>query len=363
MAVFVIRATHRTNWIFVQLKTNRGLTGLGEASLGRRAEAPELAQLFELVREQSPFEISKYRERGWNLAKSGDLSLATAFSAIEQAQWDLVGKALDAPVYDLFGGKLRNELPIYANINRATVDRSPAFFAVNAKTAVEDGFAAIKAAPFDGFPQLSAPQDKIERATQIGIACVESMREAVGPEVKLKIDCHSHFSIELAVSVAHRLEPQELSWYEEPVAPQKVDETRAIRGAISQRIAGGEMLFGMEAFAPLCQEHAVDVIMPDVKHCGGILEGWRIASLAELHNVSVSPHNPSGPVATAATVQLCAGMTNFEILEYQWNEVPWRADLIDPPEQIQQGQIRVPDKPGFGVELNEKAVQEHLLMG
>ena len=358
MDVFVVKATPRTNWTFVRLKTNGGLTGLGEG-IGRRADAPELAHFFKLVSDKSPFDIARYRQLGWDLAQSGGLSTATAFSAIEQAQWDLVGKALGAPVFDLFGGKLRNELPLYANINRATVERSPTSFALNAKAAVEQGFSAIKAAPFDGFPELSAPPEEIEGATALGVSCVEAMREAVGPDVKLKIDCHSHFNVDLAVAVAKRLEEQELSWYEEPVDPTRIEDTKAISAAISQRLAGGEFLFGVEGFAPLCQENAVDVVMPDVKHCGGILEGRRIATIAELHDVLVSPHNPSGPVATAASVQLCAGMANFDILEYQWNEVDWRADLIEPPEHIQQGSIMVPDEPGFGVELNERVVHEH----
>ncbi len=307
MDVFVVKATPRTNWTFVRLKTNGGLTGLGEG-IGRRADAPELAHFFKLVSDKSPFDIARYRQLGWDLAQSGGLSTATAFSAIEQAQWDLVGKALGAPVFDLFGGKLRNELPLYANINRATVDRSPTSFALNAKAAVEQGFSAIKAAPFDGFPELSAPPEEIEGATALGVSCVEAMREAVGPDVKLKIDCHSHFNVDLAVAVAKRLEEQELSWYEEPVDPTRIEDTKAISAAISQRLAGGEFLFGVEGFAPLCQENAVDVVMPDVKHCGGILEGRRIATIAELHDVLVSPHNPSG---TCSHSGVCSAMCRY----------------------------------------------------
>jgi galactonate dehydratase len=359
MEVFEVTATRRTRWTFVRLRTNDGLTGLGEGSLSRGNNPPPFDRFFPLVSGESPFAIARYRELGRQLASSGDLSMATAFSAIEQALWDLVGKALGAPVYDLLGGKLRNELPVYANINRKTADRSPQGFASNAARAVEQGFSAIKAAPFDGFPELDAPAEDVERATESGIACIEAMRAAIGPDVELKIDCHSHFDVELAVSVARRLEPQALSWYEEPVAPERIAATRAIATAIDQRLAGGEVLFGMERFAPLCRERAVDVVMPDVKHCGGILEGRKIATVAELHGVLVSPHNPSGPVGTAASVQLCAGVTNFESLEYQWNEVDWRGELVEPPERILGGTISVPVEPGLGVALNEKLVLEH----
>ena len=359
MDVFGVRATARTSWVFVRLRSNRGVTGLGEASMGRRTEAPELSTFFDLVRGESPFDIEQFRQRGWPLASAGDRRMAAAFSAVEQALWDLAGRALDAPVNELGGGALRNELPVYANINRATVTRTPDGFAVNAARAVAEGFRAVKAAPFDGFPSLDAPRREVERATDLGVACVEAIREAVGPDVAVKIDCHSFFNVDLAIAVARRLEPQRLSWYEEPVAPTRLADTTAIQRAVTQRMAGGEFLFGTDGFAPLCQERAVDVIMPDVKYCGGLLEGRRIATIAELYDVAVSPHNPSGPVATAASIQLCAGMPNFDILEHQWNEVPWRGDLVDPPERFADGVIPVPDRPGFGVELNERLAREH----
>ena len=162
MEIIVVHATERTNWIFVRLTANDGSTGLGEASMGRRSNFPELIPFFRLIRDRSPFEIQRYRQNGWADASSGDRRLATAFSALEQAQWDLVGKALGAPIYDLTGGSLRNELPLYANINRATSVRSPEGFAESARHAVADGFQAIKAAPFDGFPSLDRPISEIE---------------------------------------------------------------------------------------------------------------------------------------------------------------------------------------------------------
>jgi galactonate dehydratase len=359
MELIVVRATARTNWIFVRLATNDGMTGLGEASMGRLTDFPEIAEFFELVRERSPFEIQRYRQQGRPRAAAGDRRLATAFSAVEQAQWDLVGKALGAPVYELAGGAVRRELPAYANINRATADRSPAGFAANARQAVADGFRALKAAPFDGFPALEQPAGEVESATELGIACIEAMRAAIGPDVDLKIDVHSNFDVPLAIEVAERLEPQALSWYEEPVPPTDLESTKAIKDGIRQTMAGGEFLFGIEGFAPLCRERAVDIIMPDVKHCGGITELGKIATVAELDGVLVSPHNPSGPVSTMASAQVCARLSNFDILEYQWNEAPWRGDLVDPPERFENGILQVPDGPGIGVTLNDALVREH----
>jgi galactonate dehydratase len=185
------------------------------------------------------------------------------------------------------------------------------------------------------------------------------MREAGGDELAIKIDAHSFFDVPLSIEIARRLEPYALSWYEEPIPPTRVADTRAIKEAISQTMAGGEFLFGMEGFALLCQQQAVDIVMPDVKHCGGLIEARRIAALADLHGVLVSPHNPSGPVSTAVSVQLCAAMGNFDLLEYQWGEVAWRGELVDPPERFVDGTIAVADGPGFGIELNDALAREH----
>ncbi len=354
-----VRVSERTAWMFVHVRTNLDLVGLGECSLGRRRELPTLGGAFEAARGRSPFDIEAYRAAGRERAAAGAIFEATAFSAIEQALWDLVGKAVDAPVHELTGGSLRDSLPAYANINRATRERTPEGFAANARAAIEDGFTTIKAAPFDGFPALDAPASEVAAAADLGVACVEAIREAVGPGVDILIDCHSFFDVDLAVDIARRLEPQHLAWYEEPVAPTDIAATVAIERAIEQRMAGGEFLFGIEGFGPLCRERAVDVIMPDVKHCGGLLEARKIAAVAELDGIAVSPHNPSGPVATAASAQLCAGLPNFEILEMQWGEAAWRGDLVLPPERFENGSIAVPDGPGLGVELNDAVTREH----
>jgi len=370
MEVLVVRVNQRGDWVFVRLRTDKGVTGLGEASHGggftrasgerNAAMRQALADFFEMVRGESPFEIEQYRKRGREKAKAGGRLTATAFSALEQAMWDLAGRALGAPVWALLGGRLHHDLDVYANINRATnIDRSPEAFAANAAKAVSEGFRAIKAAVFDDFPPLKSPKADLNRFQELGIARVEAIRRAIGPGVKLMIDVHSHFNVPLAIQVARRLEPQNLFFYEEPVPPERLAETAEIRAAIRQTMAGGEVLFGLESFVHLCRNRALSVIMPDVKHCGGLAEARKIAVIAEVDDVAVSPHNPSGPAATAASVQLCANLPNFLILEHAWGEVPWRGDLITPPEQFHSGRIRVPDGAGFGIELNDTVVRAH----
>jgi galactonate dehydratase len=359
-----IRATSRTVWLIVQLRTDAGPVGLGEASdafgfanTTREDAAAMRSQLqgfFALIDGKSPFDIEAYRQRGEPMARKG---LVAAFSAIEQALWDLLGKALDVPTYTLFGGKVRDRLPAYANINRAASPRTPDGFAAAARRAVRDGFRAIKAAPFDGFPPPGSPAGDIARAVDAGIASIVAMRDAAGPGVDIMVDCHSFFDVELAVRVAAQLEPSKLAWYEEPVAPDNVDDTLAIKSRIRQPMAGGELLFGVAGFAPLIRRRAVDVIMPDVKHCGGLLELTHIAATAAADGIMVAPHNPSGPVSTAASVQVCAGLDNFNFLELQYGEVDWRPDVLVPPERFVDGAIAVPDRPGLGIKLNERVIR------
>jgi len=365
-----VRATSRTVWVFVRLRTDRGLTGLGEASDAfgfantTRADVDtmraQVASFVRMIEGRSPLDITAFRQQGLPLARTG-LVAATAFSAIEQALWDLTGKALGVPVHALLGGKLRAALPVYANINRATTMRTPSGFAATARRAVADGFRAIKAAPFDGFPPADSPAAQIEKAIEDGIAAVVAMREAVGSGVAVMVDCHSFFNVEQAVRIAGRLERQSLTWYEEPVAPENVDATLQIKRRITQPMAAGELLFGIGGFAPLVRQHAVNVIMPDVKHCGGLLELTHIAAEAASEGLLVAPHNPSGPVSTAASLQACVSLPNVNYLELQYGEVAWRADVVAPPERFVDGQARVADRPGFGIELNDALIKTRAL--
>jgi galactonate dehydratase len=359
-----VRATERTVWLFIRLLTDAGIVGLGEASdafgfqqtsaaNASRMER-ELRQFFTLVEGRPPWEVESYLQRAENAARAGGLISATASSSIEQALWDLSGKAFDVPTYDLLGGPVRTSLPVYANINRATRPRTPSGFAASTRKAVAQGFRALKAAPFDGFPSPDSPAGEISAWIEQGVACMAAIRDAAGPDVALMVDCHSFFDLRQSIEVARRLEPFDLTWYEEPVAPSQVEDTLAIRRSIRQQMAGGETLFGLDGFLPLCREKAVHVIMPDVKHCGGLLALTRIAAMAAASGVEVAPHNPAGPVSTAASAQVCAGMKNFRILEFQWGEVDWRADLVRPAERFVGGTYLLPSGPGFGIELDLK---------
>ena len=354
-----IKVSDRTTWLVIRLTTNDRYTGLGECSLGSAMSLSELATFFDMVHDTSPFDINAFRHAGWSKACAGGLLSATAYSAIEQAMWDVLGKVKDAPVHALLGGINDRSIPVYANINRRTTHRTPSGFADNAKLACAAGFTSLKAAPFDGLPLASAGQQNREWAIDLGIEAMKEMRSTVGSSVSLKVDCHSYFDYDEAIDVAERLVVVDLDWYEEPVAISDLETTKRIREHIPQRLAGGELSCGVEGFAGLCEQQAVDVVMPDVMHCGGLIEFLRIAQIAKANGLTVSPHNACGPVATAATIQVAACSENIESLELQWGEVSWRSELVEPHEEFADGVALVTETPGLGIHLNEALVEEH----
>jgi galactonate dehydratase len=376
IAVHEVKVNARGNWHFVELKTNKGITGLGEASHGFSAASKngaadlhaEINAFFALVKGESPFSVEQFRQRGLKKAAEKGKVAITAFSAIEHALWDLSGKALGVPVYNLLGGKLRDKIKVYANINRATNERDGSgrrlisSFQQNAENALKSGFKAVKLAPFDDMkPLKTSDQKQIDSDIDYAVACVDAVRKTIGKDTDLLIDVHSHLNKDLAITTAKRLEAANLYWFEEAIDPEKyVDDTRAITEAITQGSAGGESIFGRKGFDKIITTRALDIIMPDVKHCGGIQELRFIAAQAEMaDNIVVAPHNPSGPVSTAASVQVCASIPNFSILEYAYGEVPWRADLLSPAERFENGYIGVPDTPGLGHKLNLELLKKY----
>lgn len=373
--VHIVKVNQRGNWVFVELKTDKGISGVGEASQGGKLIAAdeqsvlrkESNTFFSLVKGQGVFNIERYRQQGWQLATRSRIS-GTVFSAIEQALWDIKGKALGVPVYDLLGGKLRDKIKVYANINRATNEkdsqgRRPAHaFQKNAEAALKLGFRAIKMAPFDEMKPLPSTPAQIQADIDHAVSCIEAVRKTIGNNIDLLVDVHSHLNEPLGIEVAKRVEPLRLYWFEEAVNPGKyVKETKAITDATERTTAGGESIFGREGFAPLVASKALDILMPDVKHCGGIQELRYIAALAETAGLQIAPHNPSGPVATAASVQAVAAIPNFAILEWAFGEVPWREDLITPKEEFVDGYISVSNRPGLGYELNHTVVAKYSL--
>lgn len=357
---FVVHVNARGNWILVRVRTSEGLTGLGEASHGG-ADAATLqfiGTFFERLKGRSVFDMEWVRTTLAQEAARGGHSAACALSGLEQAMWDIQGQALGVPTYNLFGGVLRTRIRNYANINRSSDPRTPAGFAAMAQRAVDAGFDAVKLAPWDDMPADLSDAGKVEAVTQLGIERAAAVRTVLGPGRDLLLDGHSKFDLARGLQLVDRVEFLKLFWLEEVT---KVAGLPAMRKAQAGRMpaAGGEDVFGLQGYQKYMQDGCADIQMPDVKYCGGMLELKKIATLAEARGLPVSPHGPASPIGNVAAAHVCAGMPNFHILEHSFGEVPWRAELIDPPEQLDKGHMVLSAKPGLGIRLNEKTAARY----
>ena len=369
----------RGEWVFVVAHGAYGLRGYGEAThsgddeaCARLIRGEWVGRLEDEVIPAEPEALGAWLGR-WSPA-TNDRVACTAYSAVEVALCDLAARTAEVPLWqwlrsgsDRYAGVTIAEGPtpgvaLYATLNRGIFDRSPEGFAAAARAAVAEGFSRLKCAPFDGVERSGAEGSARRAAIELGVERVAAVRSAVGPEVELMVDCHGRFGEAEAIDAAGRLVAHGLRWLEEPVAFEPdpgplVRVRRAVRD-LGLEIAAGELMFGADGFAPLLERGAVDVVMPDVKHCGGVLAAGRIAGEAARHGVRVTPHNPSGPVSTLASAHLCAAIGAL-LLEYAWGEVHWRATLLRPKETIRGGCLLIPDGPGLAVEVDEDVLREH----
>jgi galactonate dehydratase len=338
------------NWLFVKVETDEGIHGWGEASVEGKEKTVAEA-IHELERQligRDPFQIEllwqeMYRNAFW----VGGPILTSAISGIEQALWDIKGKALGAPVYELLGGKMRDRLRVYAN-GWSGGCSTPKQFAAAAVKTVEQGFGALKWDPFGGASLF------IEREQEdIAIAIVREVRNAVGPAVELLVEVHARLSPANAIRIAHRLEEFRPFWYEEPVPSENVDAMAIVARATDIPIATGEHLFTKWGFKDLLEKQAAAVIQPDICHDGGILETRKIAAMAEVYYVGLAPHNPNGPLSTAACIHVDASSPNFLIQEYVISDEEIRAAIQKEPLPIVDGFLEIPNRPGLGVDLDE----------
>ena len=355
----IVHVNHRGDWLFVHVHTDAGLMGLGEAShSGNDSLAVAALQHFDaLLRGHDPRRIEAALQRMAGL--DGGRAAQTALSGVEQALWDILGQHLAAPVATLMGGRLRDRIRLYANINRHVRERTPGGFARAAAQAAGEGFTAIKLAPFDELRGPDHVRTGPRAAWRAGVARVEAVRTAIGDAVELAVDCHGRMDASEALIVADALAPCRLFWYEEPVPDTQVEDLAAITARVPMPTASAESIFGLTGFRPFLTQRVVDVLMPDVKHDGGLLATKQIAAAATMRQLLIAPHNPAGPAATAASAQVVATLPNFYILEYAWGEVDWRASLLDPVERIEDGYLVLSEQPGIGHRLNPEVVAAH----
>ncbi len=352
---FLVNATNR-NWPFVKVYTDEGIHGIGEAySCGPDKATVEVVRDFaEWLVGRDPRDV----EGLWNLMYAGSRFpggsvVNAAISGIEHALWDISGKAAGLPVYRLLGGKCRERVRVYQSPHGST----PEELADHALALIERyGYTALKLSPLPPHYQ-AMPWNAALRGA---VARVEAVRRAVGDDIDIGLDPHARIfepgrALELCTAVA----PYRPMFVEEPLRPENVDALAKLAAHTDVPLATGEMLYTKYEFRDLIKSQAVDIIQPDVCLTGGLLEMKKIAVLAEANYMSVAPHNPCGPVATAVNVHFAASTQNFIVLEYHPDDQGPRREIVDEPMKLVDGYLELPERPGLGLDLVEDVLDRY----
>jgi len=356
------------NWIFVKVLTDQpGLWGWGEATLEwhTRSVIGAIEDLSQLLVGEDPQRIEHlwqmmYRQHFWH---GNGIVRGTAISGIDIALWDILGKVHGVPCHELWGGKVRDYVRLYCHLGGGKMEdfyetstANAERFAELAQVAVADGFTAFKCMAVPETAQLEGLKPVLAAE-----ACVKAMREAVGPDIDIMVDCHARPSPRMGMRYAKALDQYGLYFFEEPCWPESIEDIARIQEAVSTPIATGERLVTQHAFRELFEKRAASVIQPDITHCGGLSEVRRIAAMAEAYRVSLAPHNPQGPVSTAASLELGFATPSYLICESVHNDVPWRQDVVSESFTVEKiGRlVRPSTKPGLGIEINEKEIAKH----
>ena len=354
----LVMGTEWRNLTIVKVRTDEGLTGVGEVRMVNHTQA--LLGYFEHaipnhVLGADPFDIEALVQRMWrtDFERAG-ATVMSGIAAIEIACWDIVGQATGQPVFKLMGGAVRERIKAYAN-GWYTVERTPAEFHDAARRVVAKGYRALKLDPFGAGMSELAP-DEQRRA----VALVEAVRDAIGPDNELLVEMHGRFTPATAIAVARELEPYRPSWIEEPVPPENLKALAKVAAQVRIPVATGERIHVRHEFRELFELQAADIVQPDITTVGGILETRKIAAWADAHYVLVAPHNVGGPISTAAALQVAACTTNFKILEHfnDFTEAFVKESAPGNPEVV-DGCFALPSKPGLGVTLDEDLIAEH----
>ena len=356
------------NWIFVKVVTDQpGLHGWGEATLEwhTRAVTGAIEDISQLLIGEDPTRIEHlwqmmYRQHFWH---ANGIVRATAMSGIDIALWDILGKIHGVPCHKLWGGPVRDYVRLYCHLGGGKMEdfyetkpADAARFADLGRRAVEDGFSAFKC--------MAVPETMpIEglRPLRYAEKCVAALRDAVGENVDIMVDCHARPSPRMGLKFAKALEPYGLYFFEEPCWPETMEDIAACQRAVTTPIATGERLIGVHAFRDLLEKRAASVLQPDITHCGGLSEARRIAAMAEAYRVALAPHNPQGPVSTAASLELGFATPSYIICESVHGDVPWRADVVKEGFQVdpKTRTVRPSSRPGLGIEIDEAEVRKH----
>lgn len=336
-------------WLFLKMHTDTGLVGYGEPVVEGRARTVQQAvqELEEYLIGQDPRRIEHHWQAIYRHSfYRGGPVLTSALSGVEQAMWDILGKSLGVPVYQLLGGACRDRIRLYAHCSLA----APVDAANSARARLAAGYTALKT----GIGRFPARQIESQAFVEECAARFAALREEVGPKVDVAIDFHGQVSPALAIRLARALEPYHPMFIEEPCLPENVDTMVTVARSTSIPIATGERLFTKWGFREVLEKQAAAIVQPDLCHAGGILEGKKIAAMAECYYAGVAPHNPLGPISLAACLQLDACIPNFLVQE----QVSLGDGYLKQPFVIRDGCVELPTGPGLGIELDDDAIAE-----
>jgi galactonate dehydratase len=353
------------NWLFVRIHTDSGIWGIGEGSLQYKdaALAAEIENFGAYLRGKDPFQIehiwtSLHRRVTW----TGGAVTMSAISAIDLALWDIKGKALGVPVYELIGGKVRDRVPLYANgwftgdrpsAHGPQGDDEAAWYAEQAKAVVAQGYRCLKVYPFGGLQVISP--ERIAR----GVGIVRAIREAVGPNVEIAVDVRRRLNVWSARRIAQKLEPLDIAWLEEPILFDNAAAMAAFARSVRVPVSTGEELYTRWEFRELLEQNAVGIIQPDICHAGGMSELRKIAAMAETYYVTLAPHNSNGPISMAASLHLDMSINNCHMQELFLNSVDLYQEVLTNPLIIQDGYGAPPEGPGWGTDLDDAVLVQH----
>jgi len=366
-------------WGIVKVETDAGVYGLGETF---RAEAAlDMADRMEVdLAGENPLDTDRLRELlEQRYTGTGRIGQA-AFTAIETACYDIKGKLFDVPVYELLGGKYRDEITIYCDthggesLGEASGQDprdvyTPESYARAAREVVDEGFEALK---FDLDVPTHADYDEANRrmdneAIEHKVSLVEAVRDEIGDEVDLGMDLHWNFTVETAIRLGKELERFDLAWLEDPVPPEKTEAQKRVTQAIDVPVLTGENLVTVEQFNRAASEGIMDIAAPDVNKCGGLGEYLDIATVCDLYGVPLASHNISSPLGTVAGAHVSAAIPNFLCMEWHSRDVPWWNEMVERVEGsgpiLEDGSIDLPEGPGLGVRLDRDRCEEHLADG
>jgi galactonate dehydratase len=346
------------NWLFVKVHTDAGVYGIGEGTLNGFIKTTETAirELEHLAIGQDPRQVNALSKRLLeSVSLDGGHIHRTAIAAIEIASWDILGKSLGVPIYQLLGGKVRESVLGYANGWYRT-ERTPEHFVKAAEPVWARGFRALKVDPF-GTAQGFIEDDELQLSYDI----LKALR-ARWPDLRILIDVHARFTEADAIRAAEKLAPLDLYWWEEPTTREREEPANRVARRSPIRVATGEMYDTLGQFYTLAAAGGVNIFQPEPMSLGGITNTLAVANLALAHGSYIAPHQSGGPVATAVCLQLAACVPNFLIQEHfdAFNE-PWTHDLVTwrPSINPENGHLSLPTAPGLGIDLNVEVAKQH----